>query len=427
MHVMGDDAIGIGLPTIHNHWPSLPRHQPLQQHSATPTRAMRQPLQQPVGTMDCDQLSPSRTIVTSFTPRKSWQDDNGNTAFDDGHWVLRLANNDSTLSCALSNGEVQVYDQNRLHRAVTFPAVHGDHLITDLVYGPQQSLVTSGQDGTVTVLDPKQGKPVLTGSLPPGQSALSVSLGFDGYLAAVGSTKGRIHFLDLRGGGALLGSYIDSHTDDVNRLAFHQDSPLLVSGGEDGLACIFDTTAATEDTALKSVMNVGTPLRQVGFCGTDMIYCLTGSETASLWNTETAACVKDFGMNFRQDLSQRVGDKLHVDYLVDAHWDAKSQDLLLAAGNFAGGAGIFRIGSDWEPHPCHLLTGGHRAIVRACGFLSNSMIITSGEDARLCEWNRLGRQSFVAKPSYLTAPGALKGRGGGPIPREKKRQKFAPY
>ena len=64
-------------------------------------------------------LSPSRTVVTSFTPRRP-----GNAAspFADGDWVLCLTSSTvangsaATLSCALSNGFVQVYDQESLHQ-----------------------------------------------------------------------------------------------------------------------------------------------------------------------------------------------------------------------------------------------------------------------------------------------------------------------
>ena len=84
-------------------------------------------------------LSPSRTIITSFTPRKPPSLNNGEVAMGDeeqGDWVLCLtaesgSGSDSsrgrTLACALSNGQVQVYDQERLH-LITSHSMHSTTL-----------------------------------------------------------------------------------------------------------------------------------------------------------------------------------------------------------------------------------------------------------------------------------------------------------
>lgn len=405
-------------------------------------------------------LSPSRTVVTSFTPRKPSLPDSV-TAFEEGDWVLCTTADTASgsVSCALSNGQVQVYDQTRLHRIHTFQ--HGDScssnhatntVINDLICGPQHTIVTAGNDSQIIVWDLRQGTAALRTSIPAGQSALSVSVGFDGYLAAVASNKARIHFMDLRqacpsgnnnnnnnNSNNLLGSYVDSHTHEVTQVHFQPGTSVLLSGAEDGLACIFDTTQPTEEIALKSVMNVGTPLRHVGFCGADLdsVYCLTGSETASLWHWDSAVCSQDFGGNLlRERLVQPFGNKLAIDYLVDAHWDAQSQELLMMTGSATGDAGLFRL-TERNPNfePCHVLTNGHRGVVRAWSPLSSSMLITAGEDARLCEWNRLGPQaeqtqvdvSTSAANSGMNIGRSLPG-GGGPVrPQKRHKQSAQPY
>jgi WD40 repeat protein len=410
-------------------------------------------------------LSPSRTVVTSFTPRKPSLPDNV-TAFEEGDWVLRTTADTSsgTVSCALSNGEVQVYDQSRLHRVHTFQGndtTGSNHptgtntVINDLISGPQHTIVTAGSDSQIIVWDLRQGTAALRTSIPAGQSALSMSVGFDGYLAAVASNKARIHFMDLRQAGTtsgnnnnnnsnnILGSYADSHTDEVTQVHFQPGTSVLLSGAEDGLACIFDTTQPTEEMALKSVMNVGTPLRHVGFCGADLsaVYCLTGSETVSLWHWDSAVCQQEFGGNLlRERLVQPFGNRLAIDYLVDAHWDAVTQELLMMTGSATGDAALFRL-TERSPNfePCHVLTNGHRGVVRAWSPLSSSMLITAGEDARLCEWNRLGPQAEQAPAPDVSTPAKSSGMdmngstsfsrslaptpgGGGPV-RPQKRLK----
>jgi hypothetical protein len=68
-----------------------------------------------------DKLSPSRTVVTSFNPKKS-STLNDSDYFDEGDWVLCVATNEERqkVGCALSNGEVQIYDQNTLQHLHTY-------------------------------------------------------------------------------------------------------------------------------------------------------------------------------------------------------------------------------------------------------------------------------------------------------------------
>jgi len=404
-------------------------------------------------------------VVTSFTPRRcdTVKTDN---AFEEGDWALHLAaspasanNGGGTISCGLSNGDVQVYDRQRLHNVATLKP-DAPRLITDLAYGPETTVVAAGDDGSLVVYDLRKNdneSVALKGRLSVGQPALSASLGFDGYLAAVSTTKGRIHFLDLRSGGALLGSYVDSHNMDVTCVRFHPSNPsLLLSGAEDGLACVFDTTQPAEELALKSVLNVGTPIRRVGFCSVapasrqqqrNAVWCLTGSETASLWDADTTSCIHDFGgLSLRDGLSQAAssgngGNSRRLDYLIDAHFLADSQELLLSAGNAEGDAALFRLSQTTSPtaaatgqqlpaghqqpsspmgwEACHWLAGGHRGVVRATCLVSQSIVLTGGEDARLCEWNRLGVQAMTSprsSPSGRQKPVVFAaGRGGGPM------------
>ena len=397
------------------------------------------------------QLRPTRTVVTSFTPRKPAD---GTCAFEDGDWVLCLASSSSattfapSISCGLSNGKVQVYDQQSLHPVASFsPGKSRTHIITDLIYGPQDTLIATGEDGSVVVTDLRQPATAAIHSTLPHvgnsqESALTIALGFDGYLAAVASNKARVHFLDLRT-GRVLGSYVDSHTDAVTQVAFHSERrSLLLTAGEDGLTCIFDTTQPTEEMALSSVINIGAPCRRVGFCGDTAVYCLTGSETASLWDMNTATCIEDFGgSRLRESLSL----SLPINYLVDAQWDATRQELLLCAGNNAGNAAIFSYSSQAFWKPSDLLVGGHRGVLRAwCPLLTASgafspVIVTAGEDARVCEWNRLGRQAnsitsaarvveASARPNVSATAHQLVERGG-PLRRQRRHSKpsAAPY
>ena len=166
-------------------------------------------------------------------------------------------------------------------------------------------------------------------------------------------------------------------------------SPVLLTASEDGLACIFDTSKPSEEAALDSVLNVQTPLRQVGFFGPSFegVYCLTGSETLSVWHYESAQRICDYGTDVRRKLSTLAGEA-DIDYLVDCQWDTSRQELSLLAGNHTGDAYMYRVDAG-ALSLSYSLKGGHRGDVRSwCLLTNNSLFVTVGEDARLCEWNR---------------------------------------
>jgi WD40 repeat protein len=407
-------------------------------------------------------LKPSRTIVTSFTPRKpSIATNEGigseNDAYEEGDWVLNLSHDavSSTVSCALSNGEIQIYDQERLHPVASYciPRItnrgsSATVLANELAYGSPGShlLLAACSDGRIVVWDwrqsPNSGSQ-LHSSIPAGQAALTLSMGYSGALVAVGSDKEQVHFFDLRYGGNPVGSYTDAHTLEVTQVRFVDlSSSTLVSAGEDGLACLFDTRQATEETAMQTVLNVRAPVRRIGFCGNNRqdLYVLTGNETASIWDLNTSTCKRDFGYALRHDLGQAIHSQspAPMDYLVDAKWDGGSNELQLVAGTADGNTALFRLTEDFQRaawQPCHALVRGHRGVVRAWAPLSSSILLTAGEDARLCEWNRMGLHAHSAPSSQMptattdaatqfsTTPRNPVVGGGGPVRRANQRQR----
>lgn len=323
-------------------------------------------------------------------------------------------------------------------------------------------MVTSGQDGYVRLFDLRQSaaaasaatnspskslsKAVAEMQLPRKEEALSVAIGYGGALAAVGGSRGLVHFFDLRSLGAsdsttstcspnLLGTYEDAHTEEVTKVRFQPAPDLsgattntLVTSSEDGLVCTFDTSKPNEEEALSSVLNVGTPLRDVGFFGPngEGLYCLTGSETMSVWHHDSAQRICNFG-----DVRARLGGSagMSIDYLVGCNWDGN--ELSLLAGNSDGGAAIYRVDAG-SIALTHTLVGGHRGCVRGFVATRQRHWITGGEDARLCEWNLDGPQAAAsavasAAPRVRSTASNPSERRGGPIKHTRKKNSNAPY
>ena len=424
-------------------------------------------------------LSPCLTVVASFTPRQppatnttTTNNNNNEQYFEDGDWVLcvNASPDSSIISCALSNGDIQIYDPQYLQLTRTLPKVHHEgSMITDLTDAGLQHphlLVSSGTDGRVCLMDLRQPPQnstsmvcVMPRTVSHGEQALSSSLGYDGTLVAVGTNKAGIHFFDVRQPQQQpVGSYVNSHTDDVTRVRFHQNNnALVVTGSEDGLVCVFDTTQPSEEAALTSVMNVQASLRQVDFCGPQLegIVCRTGSETLSVWNWQSGQCWANY-----ENLRSTGG----VDYLVHAQWDPTRMELNLLSGSNNGDARYSSLDlssshhqnlNDRQPSPptittSHYLKGGHRGVVREwCpvvlpGSAASPKLITVGEDARICEWDLsnattaastgansnvlVGQSTTIAQTQQQLSSRNMK-RGGGPTQRRRQtnKNKEAPY
>jgi WD40 repeat protein len=402
--------------------------------------------------MQNGKITPSRTLVTSFSPKLTAASNlQSEDYFEEGDWVLCIGANPSSqwMSCALSNGEIQVYDKEKLLLLQTY---HCPSFVTDVAidHSNPNFFATSATDGSIVLYDVRQQPEAFKMKLPRNEEeALSLSLGFDGNITAIGSNKGKIHFCDMRNTRSMLGTYNNCHTAEVTRVRFQTiasfggcltSTPTLISASEDGLVCIFDTTQSCEESSLQNVLSVQSPIREVGFFGpqSETIYCLTGDETLKLYNKNNSTCHKDFGPHLRSYLSQQMQTYLGnsmcpIEYLVDTYWDATHHELLLLAGSANGDAGVFRVGEQDISLVNHL-NGGHRGVVRGWTSLSSNIFVTAGEDARVCEWNRLTRQITKSKKatgiilsSNRSTTSVAPSTGGGKLRRPRSRMTHRPY
>jgi hypothetical protein len=202
------------------------------------------------------------------------------------------------------------------------------------------SLISAGHDGYVKTWDFRCRNnnyynnnsggttTTATGSFKLGQSnekALCVSVGYDGSLAAVGTDMARISFFDLRycqssssssssssnsSSTALLGNYVDAHTDDVTCVKFQtipsasssgssgsSTTTILATASEDGLINIYNPSATTEEAALLTVINVNCPIREITFFGPNYqgLAVLTGNESMLCYHWDSGQLICNVG------------------------------------------------------------------------------------------------------------------------------------
>ena len=380
------------------------------------------------------QIIPSRTVITSFSPATSIVEN-----YDEGQYVLQVTASptNTTLSCALSNQWIQTYDRTTLKLLHKYQPHSHSHTITALKYINHDLILSSSTDGTCKLYDSRSNSLVNTLLLSNKEEALTVDVGYNGVLAAVGGSSGNIHFYDLRNitnksMSQPLGSYVDAHTDDVTFVTFQSSSSsLLATASEDSLINVFDTSMSSEETALKSVMNTNAPLRSVGFFGPNAegLYALTGSETLQVWHHDSCQLISDFG-DVRNHLST-LG-QTPIQYLIGCHWSHKNQELNIVAGNTEGDCLVYKVDAN-TIHVKQKWRGGHKASIRnfvASDYGNKECFITAGEDSRLCEWVVHSSSGSIGQETNAAASTTTRHTpksGGGVIRRQKKKKAHAPY
>ena len=274
--------------------------------------------------------------------------------------------------------------------------------------------------------------------------------------------------------GALLASYVDAHTEEVTKVCFQTttksttpssvegERTILASASEDGLIALHDPSQPTEEAALLSVLNIGIPTRNIGFFGPhyEGLYALTGSESMSVhhWDSGQRICDVGGGMGLRDVLSDAVvrlmsgkndngnmsrmnsedGNSV-IEYLVGCTWAPQVPSssssssssfpaassfpaLHLLAGNSDGDGYLFQVDAD-RITPLMHLKGGHKGCIRDFSWVDyhddggkgSRLLVTGGEDARLCEWDVYGIGVDSRRDNTNHRDSRGKEGGGGPI------------
>jgi WD40 repeat protein len=366
-----------------------------------------------------DAFSTSTTSSTTFSttmPTVDQSETNAIFVFD------CVATSDGNLiATSLSNREICTWDSSTLIPISRFNA-HGNR-VTDIQTGMTQPylLASSCADGTATLWDLRTSSSALSLAQEPKNGVVhSVSLGCGDTLMTT-ATKTGIHFYDIRGGGKLLGEYTNSHSDDVLCVRFHPKKPtILMTGGADGLACVFNVSVNGEDEALITVCNANSDVVKVKVLdGNDLLCCQTTVETLCMFRISDGQCVSNLS-NFRQTIGQMCG--YQTDYVVDTYYDASQNQVHALVGTFSGDLLDVALNGDGSMQGGGRMSNGHYKPVRCAlwGVGNSGIVLTGGEDTRLCTWSK----------SESVSGSGINSGSSGRIKTHKKRAKKksnAPY
>eukprot|EP00439_Symbiodinium_sp_Y106_P026736 s2037_g3.t1 len=214
----------------------------------------------------------------------------------------------------------------------------------------------------------------------------------DAALACAASEK--VYLFDV-GQGKQKQVFKDSHTDVVNHVRFHPaESQKLLTGAEDNLVVVLDTSKTREDEAMLGVIPNEDCVRSFTLIGPDRntLCCCSTVEDVRIWGLgdENFGSLRAqfIGLRSHQLLMRGGGDDedFGFGYVVETFYDEPSSQAFLLAG--AGNAGdllLFRV-TLAEAAPAAVFTvpagsgmRGHEGIVRSAICLPGGRVITAGE------------------------------------------------
>nr|XP_014086600.1 WD repeat-containing protein 89 isoform X2 [Bactrocera oleae] len=217
-----------------------------------------------------------------------------------------------------------------------------------------------------------------------------------------------------------LGTYFESHEDDITSLRFHYKNPdILCSGSTDGLINVFDIKEATEDDALTTTINTECSVQKLNWHKNiyeqDVISCITHTNDFHVYFADEGDIVSKFD---RCQITAATKRKNEFNCnVVDAH-STENGDLLLLTGTTNNGEVLrtLRLNKNLLPVADFI---GNKQLVRASVFDKKSgALVTGGES---------GFVTFWATENPGKEDGVLLSCSSGLKIKNKKSKKNTPY
>ncbi|KAF9436441.1 WD repeat-containing protein 89 [Entomortierella beljakovae] len=333
------------------------------------------------------------------------------SAFSHGDiYIFDIVANTSNLIVSASNHEIKLYNPSTL--AIKNVLKYHTKPITQMKAHGENILMSSSKDGSIAVWDLRtDGQPVQIFSTQSKDPLLCFDINSTEHILAAGTElieyDANIHFFDARSNtSAIIKTYSESHSDDITNIKFHPSNPMRVmTGAVDGLICQFDLTDMDEDEGIVVVTNTRASINKIGYFGpsSEYIYSLSHMETLSLWNSDEADPIHQFG-DIRGASNPQLGLKL--DYGIDCKYEPETGRLYLISGSNEGNINILHVMAD-TLQLCQVLNGGHSEIVRSTHWdPKRGILFSGGEDSRLGLWTSDSQSSPVAAstPSRHSSP-----------------------
>ncbi|KAI8811895.1 hypothetical protein BJ742DRAFT_866889 [Cladochytrium replicatum] len=273
---------------------------------------------------------------------------------------LQCACDGSILAAATTDAVVAIYDIFRLSNAPTpsqllntsVGAITGEIAFHKgnpmLLWNVEKAAEGRGRGGQVEYeisIKRFQFLPGSFGYFPAHKPGSTFSVNCDETLVAVQGTElsgedADLMFWDARIPNAPAATFSECHSDDITQVRFHPTNPKrMISGGTDGLLCLFDMSTFDEDEALDKVIK-DSSVNRCGFFGPSNEFV------------------------YLPDDENPVPREYEITYMVDCKYSDELQRLFVFCGSSTtDNLSVMNVGLE-EFSLVYTLNGGHNAVVR---------------------------------------------------------------
>ena len=349
--------------------------------------------------------------------------DTKNLKSSDDRYVTHLALNKdkSQLAVNLSNQLIDILDSNTLKTLTQIETL--EDLNPVIKYSPQNSnhLITCSSD-SVKIFDlrhnshkiVKEFKVLVENEINLNELNFNQLLCFDfncdfSYLCAGSEVSDKdknsyIYFWDIRKPALVLGTYYESHTNDLTDICFDPNRRnVFATASSDELINVFDLNEAEEEDAILATLNVESAVDRIHWTSSveNGLICITQEESVQLWNYEEVAPLVSLS-----GLSSSLGFNYVIDFLPNLG--------LVFVGDKNNSIKTFEITkndgkNDIQFKDC--LSDGHNKMVRTVAADSqNSIIFSGGEDGIVSVWKRLESTDSLIHKTQLKGKTKIKNK-----------------
>ena len=318
------------------------------------------------------------------------------------------------VAAAVSNFTVEVFEWKNSSALIRLGTLrgHGDR-VNDIKFLNPKFIVTASSDGTIMGWDlGNNGKNVFKFEVYEEVCSVACSVLRGEPICVCGREDGIVQIWSLKS-NRMIAKFEDSHVEAVTRMQFHPTMKhILLTSSEDGLICVFDLLKKSEDDALIAVANTNSAVRRFGLLKSNLLWCLSSSETMSLFRIDDDGCEELKSFDEIREFDSTSGRCTYSNYLVDCMFDERTHSLLILAGDHTGHLKLLRLCDEGVVPICTLPSRGHTSTVRCVANLGTDMIITGGDDGLLCVWPRSSSRELSGKKKSGKSSGKIDRKSG---------------
>lgn len=182
-----------------------------------------------------------------------------------------------------------------------------------------------------------------------------------------------------------MGSFFESHQEEVSDVKFHPENPdVLASGSTDGLINVFDCKQESEEDALQFSLNTCDSVQKIKWHQQNLISCITNTNDVLMYNSDSQDLLKKWQ---RSEITESMKRKSVIDCNIIDCFDIGDEMMFLGSSNYNKGESLRSLKfNDTELTPLANFNGNSQIIRASLYDEMKNIYMTFGESAIISVW-----------------------------------------